>query len=103
MHHLPPTFKHLTTDIIAALVCWPLARLSGVLEKLHFPIHGMLLSFYRNHTFYTLRSDACDRFGTPLKQCFTRGQIESMLLKSGLVDMQFSKADPYWCVVGLKD
>lgn len=99
---LPPTIKHLATDIIASLVYWPMARLSGILEKLHFPVHGMPLSFYRDHTFYTMRTDARDRFGTPLEQRFTRAQIELMMYEAGLVDVQFSEGAPYWCVVGLK-
>jgi SAM-dependent methyltransferase len=102
IHRLPPTMKHLATDIIAALVYFPLARLSGVLERLHFSVHGIPLSFYRDHTFYTMRTDARDRFGTPLEQRFNRTQIESMMLSAGLTDVKFSESAPYWCVVGLK-
>lgn len=102
IYRLPPTLKHMATDIIAALVYWPLARLSGILKRLHFPVHGMPLSFYRDHTFYTMRTDARDRFGTPLEQRFTRAQICSMMLDAGLVNVRFSEGAPYWCVVGLK-
>lgn len=102
IHRLPPALKHLVTDTIAAMVYWPLARLSGALERLNLPVHGIPLSFYRHHTFYTMRTDARDRFGTPLEQRFTRTQIEQMMKDSGLVDVKFSEAAPYWCAVGVR-
>lgn len=102
IHRLPPSLKHLVTNIIAALVYWPLARISGVLERLKLPVHGIPLSFYRHHTFYTMRTDARDRFGTPLEQRFTRMQIESMMRSAGLTDVRFSESAPFWCVVGVK-
>jgi len=49
-----------------------------------------------------MRTDARDRFGTPLEQRFTRKQIESMMQSAGLIDIKFSESAPYWCVVGLK-
>lgn len=102
IHRLPPALKHLSTDIIAVLVYWPLARFSGMLARLNLPVDGIPLSFYRCHTFYTMRTDARDRFGTPLEQRFTRSQIESMMRSAGLIDVKFSDSAPYWCVVGLK-
>jgi hypothetical protein len=65
-------------------------------------VHGIPLSFYRDHTFYTMRTDARDRFGTPLEQRFTRVQIAQMMQEAGLVDVKFSTGAPYWCVVGVK-
>ena len=49
-----------------------------------------------------MRTDARDRFGTPLEQRFTRQQIVQMLERCGLVDIRFSEAEPYWCAVGTK-
>jgi hypothetical protein len=102
IYRLPPGLKHVVTDAIAALVYWPLARLSGVLERLGFAVKGVPLSFYRHHTFYFMRTDARDRFGTPLEQRFTREQIAAMMRAAGLVDVRFSDAAPYWCAVALK-
>ena len=48
-----------------------------------------------------MRTDARDRFGTPLEQRFTRSQIAEMCNAAGLVDLRF-RPGPYWCVVGLK-
>lgn len=102
VHRLPGWLKHSLTDAIAACVYWPLARLSGILEKLGSNVHGIPLSYYRNHSFYTMRTDARDRFGTPLEQRFKRVDIEKMMRVAGLVDIQFSEAAPYWCAVGTK-
>jgi len=102
IYRLPPGLKHFVANVIAAIVYWPLARLSGLLERLHFPVHGVPLSYYRHHTFYTMRTDARDRFGTPLEQRFTRQQITSMMKDAGLTKINFSESAPYWCVVGLK-
>ncbi len=99
---LPPALKHSVTDAIAALVYWPLARLSSFMTGLGLNVHSVPLSFYRDHSFYTMRTDARDRFGTPLEQRFTRAQIERMMLDAGLTDIRFSESSPYWCAVGVK-
>jgi SAM-dependent methyltransferase len=99
---LPPKLKHLFTDLIAGVLYWPLARMSGLLERLQITVHSIPLSYYRKHTFYTMRTDARDRFGTPLEKRFTRLQIAKMMADAGLINVQFSQGVPYWCAVGLK-
>jgi hypothetical protein len=87
---------------MAALVYWPLSRLSHVIDILGLPVDGVPLSYYRNHSFYTMRTDARDRFGTPLEQRFSQNQIVEMMEAAGLVDVRFSDAAPYWCAVGIR-
>jgi SAM-dependent methyltransferase len=99
---LPAGLKHSLTDVIAAVVYWPLARLSRTLEKLGVEVHEIPLSSYRTLSFYTMRTDSRDRFGTPLEQRFTRVEIERMMRAAGLCDIRFSEAGPYWCAVGVK-
>ena len=60
------------------------------------------LSYYRHCSLCTLRTDARDRFGTPLEQRFSRAQIREMCNAAGLVDLRFSLQAPFWCVVGVK-
>lgn len=100
---LPPVFKNLTTDAIALLVYKPLAVLSKLAEGLGFNVRTIPLSYYRKHSFYTMRTDARDRFGTPLEQRFTRHQIREMMEWAGLVNVSFSDTAPYWCALGYKD
>ena len=99
---LPSRFKHLVTDVIAVIVYFPLARLSLLLDKVGINAASMPLFYYRNHSFYTMRTDSRDRFGTPLEQRFTKQQIKSYMERSGLIDIKFSDNAPYWCAVGIK-
>lgn len=99
---MPAWWKHATTDLIALLVYLPLAKLSLVVERLGLNATSIPLYYYRKHSFYTMRTDARDRFGTPLEQRFTRQQIAAMMERAGLVNVRFSEAAPYWCVVGVK-
>lgn len=102
IRRLPPRLKHAVTDTIAGVVYWPLAKLSLLGERLGLDVSNVPLSYYRSHSFYTMRTDSRDRFGTPLEQRFDRGQIESMMLAAGLRDVRFSEQAPYWCAVGIK-
>ena len=65
-------------------------------------VNSVPLSFYRHSSFYTMRTDARDRFGTPLEQRFTRREIFDMMQRAGLTDIRFSESEPFWCVVGLR-
>jgi len=102
IQRLPARPKHLVTDFIALSVYWPLARLAAVAEIIGLPVASFPLSYYRRCSFYTMRTDARDRFGTPLEQRFTRAQIRQMCIAAGLQDLRFSPLAPFWCVVGFK-
>ena len=102
IRRLPPRLKQFVTDLIALTVYWPLSRFAALSEAAGLPVAALPLSYYRHCSFYTLRTDARDRFGTPLEQRFTRAQIRQMCIAAGLVDLRFSSREPYWCVVGFK-
>ena len=99
---LPPRPKQLVTDLIALTVYWPLARFAALVEAAGLPVASLPLSYYRRCSFYTLRTDARDRFGTPLEHRFSRAQIRQMCTDAGLVDLRFSLEAPFWCVVGFR-
>jgi ubiquinone/menaquinone biosynthesis C-methylase UbiE len=99
---LPFGIKKFVTDLIAVFVYFPLGRLAGLFEKLGFNVDSFPLSVYRVHSFYTMRTDALDRFGTCLEQRFTRAQIERMMKSAGLSEIKFRDGFPYWCAVGIK-
>lgn len=99
---LPATLKYLVTDTLAAMVYYPLARFSLLVEKFDLSVELIPLSYYRTHSFYTMRTDSRDRFGTPLEQRFSRKEIALMLDAAGLGDVRFSEGAPYWCAVGIK-
>jgi ubiquinone/menaquinone biosynthesis C-methylase UbiE len=93
---LPFPLKKVVTNIIAATVYWPLARASHYFGP-NFPLHA-----YRDTSFYTMRTDALDRFGTRLEQRFTKDQIRTMMTKAGLTRVTFSDSIPYWTAIGFK-
>ncbi len=99
---LPSGLKHLVTDIIALTIYFPFARMSLILEKFGINTSGIPLSFYSNCSFYTMRTDSRDRFGTPLEQRFTQSEIKSLMLQAGFKNIRFNDAEPRWCVVGIK-
>lgn len=99
---LPYPLRYAASQVIAVLVYYPLARFARVLEKLGLPHSSWPLSYYRDKSFYTMRTDALDRFGTRLEKRFARKEIEAMLIDAGLVDIRFSKNPPFWCAVGIK-
>jgi len=99
---LPYGLRYGVSQIIAALVYFPLAKIALISEKLGFIINNFPLSGYRNLSFYTMRTDALDRFGTRLEQRFTRKEIENMMSDAGLDNIEFSNSKPFWCAMGTK-
>lgn len=99
---LPTGLKHLVTEIIAAAIYFPLARTALLLEKAGSNVSAFPLSIYRDKSFYTMRTDALDRFGTRLEHRYTRKQIEKMMTEAGLENIKFSDEMPFWCAVGVK-
>ena len=100
--NLPHALRSAVTDGIAVFVYWPLARLAGLVSRCGGHVSNVPLSYYKDHSLFMMRTDARDRFGTPLEQRFTRVQIETMMQDAGLTDIRFSDAAPFWCAVGRK-
>jgi ubiquinone/menaquinone biosynthesis C-methylase UbiE len=99
---LPYGLRYAISQIFALLVYWPMARASRILERLGINVETIPLSAYRDLSFYTMRTDALDRFGTRLEKRFSKIDIEQMMTKSGLNNIRFSENVPYWCAVGTK-
>jgi SAM-dependent methyltransferase len=97
---LPFGVRRAVTSVIAALVYWPLARGARLAESLGADVSDIPLTAYRRLSFYTMRTDALDRFGTRLEQRFTRQQIEAMMTAAGLTDVRFSEREPFWVACG---
>ena len=99
---LPFGTRKAVSTALAATVYWPLARSARLAEKLGANVSHMPLSNYRGKTFYTMRTDSLDRFGTRLEQRFTRADIEAMMRRCGLTDIRFRPTDPYWVACGFR-
>ena len=100
---LPFNLKLYVSRLIALIIYFPLARLSFVLERLGVNISNIPLSDYRNKSFYFMKTDALDRFGTRLEKRFTKTQIFTMLKEAGLSSIEFSEKTPFWVAIGYKE
>jgi len=98
---LPFIVKEPVCKSIAIFVYFPLARLALLLEKLGANVHNFPLATYRNLSFYTMSTDALDRFGTKLEHRFTREQVTQMMSNAGLERIIFSEK-VFWAACGFK-
>ena len=99
---LPFRLRKAASSAIALLVYYPLARAARLIERRNGRVDNIPLSAYRDRSFYTMRTDALDRFGTRLEHRFSRAQIEAMMRRSGLTEIRFSDSVPYWVACGRK-
>jgi len=97
---LPFPLKKALTAAVAGAVYWPAARFARLAEAAGTDVSNLPLSAYRRSSFYTMRTDALDRFGTRLEHRFSRAEIESMMESAGLTDVRFREDLPFWVAVG---
>jgi SAM-dependent methyltransferase len=102
--NMPGGLKKISCDILAVLTYMPfilVARffnwlgLKGIAKKIP-------LSDYANKSFFIIRNDTLDRFGTKLEQRFSKKQVQEMMEKSGLENIVISEASPYYHALGKK-
>ena len=95
---LPQRIKQLVTSAIAAIIYWPLARFSKVLNKLGVNTSNIPLHHYADMPFVMLANDALDRFGTSLEQRFSKAEITEMLRAADfdIATLKFSDNEPFW-------
>jgi SAM-dependent methyltransferase len=98
---LPHRLRYVASQLIAGLVYYPLARAAWLFERVGGKGDGLPLSAYRHRSFYVMRTDALDRFGTRLEQRFTKAQVTEMMTAAGLERIVFSERT-FWCAVGWK-
>ncbi len=95
---LPQRIKQLVASSIAALIYWPLARLSKVLSRFRINTSNIPLHHYADMPFVMLANDALDRFGTTLEQRFSKAEITEMLRAADfdISTLKFSDIEPFW-------
>ncbi len=98
----PSRLRFLASEVIAAVVYAPLAFMARLGEAAGLNVQHWPLSAYRYRSFYSMRTDALDRFGTRLEQRLTRAEIESLMRAAGLDQITFREGEPYWTAVGYK-
>jgi SAM-dependent methyltransferase len=98
----PFRVKSPLAELFAAFVYWPLARGAALGERLGREVGDWPLSAYRWRSYYSMRTDALDRFGTRLEHRMTQAEIAAMMERAGLCRIAFSDAVPFWCALGYK-
>jgi hypothetical protein len=95
---LPQRIKRILCSSIAAIIYWPLARFSKVLNRLGINTSNIPLHHYSDMPFVMLANDALDRFGTSLEQRFSKAEITEMLALAGfdISTLRFSELEPFW-------
>lgn len=100
--NLSPRLKKFICDIIAITIYMPLVLIARLFVKIG--MQGLAkkvpLYFYHDQSFYIIRNDALDRFGTALEQRFSKSEIISMMKNAGLAEIIVSENAPYWHAVG---
>lgn len=101
---LPSKIKKIICDILAVLIYMPLILWVRFLSfmGLQKVADQMPLSTYKNKSFFNIRSDALDRFGTRLEQRFSEKEVKNMMLNCGLTDIFISPSAPYYHAIGKK-
>lgn len=100
--NLPEFYKSLISDILAVIIYFPLAKLSFFLNKLNISVSRFPLNYYKDLSFYTMRTDSRDRFGTSIEGRFSKKEIIQMFKEAGFERIKFSNKEPFWCVLGYK-
>jgi ubiquinone/menaquinone biosynthesis C-methylase UbiE len=101
---LPGKIKHFVCDLFAIIFYMPFILIGRLFNFLGFteiakrmPLHG-----YQNRSFFMIRNDALDRFGTRLEQRFSAKEIIQMMQDAGLEDIVISNGIPFYHAVGKK-
>ncbi len=95
---LPNKVKFIICDMIALIIYLPLSTANKHLYNLGIKFE-LPLFYYKDKSFYTMRTDALDRFGTRLERRFSKKQIETVLKDTGYENIIFSKNKPYWVIL----
>ena len=103
LSRFPQRIKYIVADLLAAVVYFPLARLSAVVETFGQDVSSIPLSTYRKYSFNTMRTDSLDRFGTRIEHRMSKSQLTHELSRLGFKDIRFSKKVPYWTVCAIKE
>ena len=99
---LPKFLKFLICDLIAIFIYYPFSKFLFLIEKCNLNFKNFPLYYYRYRSFYTMRTDSRDRFGTPLEKRFSKKEILKMMQDSGLEKIRFKNSSPFWTAIGYK-
>ena len=101
---LPPMTKKFACNFLAVTTYLPFVFAGKLLR--FFGLDGIAkrlpLSDYQNKSFFIIRNDALDKYGTTLEQRFSRDEVITLMRNSGLGDIVVSPSSPYYHAIGKK-
>ncbi len=101
---LPTSLKKFVCDVLAVCVYMPIILIVKFLLLIGFTKLALKLplSAYHNKSFFIIRNDSLDRFGTRLEQRFSAKQVKEMMENAGLSEIVISPKTPYYHAIGKK-
>ncbi|HMG14970.1 MAG TPA: class I SAM-dependent methyltransferase [Saprospiraceae bacterium] len=99
---MPSGLKRLVCDLLAVILYLPVIYFGKFLWRIGFKnlAKRMPLSFYHDQSFYIIRNDALDRFGTSVEHRFSKEKIRELMSSAGLGEVVIADSMPYWHAVG---
>lgn len=99
---LPTSLKKIVCDILAVVIYMPFVLTVRflVLIGLRKIAKKIPLSAYNNKSFFVIRNDALDKFGTRLEQRFSEKQFVDMMTACGLTEIVVSPLTPFYHALG---
>ena len=95
---LPFKIKLVVSFFLSLFIYLPLSFFSKTLYYFKIDTNNIPLSYYKNKSFYTMQTDALDRFGTKLEKRYSKKDIKEILINSGFTNIIFSNNMPFWCI-----
>ncbi len=101
---LPAGLKRFSCDLLAVITYMPLIYMGRALNFIGLKnLSGkMPLKDYQNKSFFIIRNDALDKYGTTLEQRFSKEEVIAMMQNSGLDNIIVSPSSPYYHAIGRK-
>lgn len=101
---LPAAIKRVSCDALAVLLYMPFVLTSRLLSVLGLTklAKQIPLSDYADKSFFVIRNDSLDRFGTRLEHRFSRKQVIELMENSGLENIVVGEGSPFYHAVGRK-
>ena len=97
---LPSKALSLVAERLAAVVYWLIARMARLVELAGRDPAFLPLFQYRYRSFYVMRNDALERFGTRLERRYSKEGVCQLLESAGFENVQFADGPPWWVIVG---
>ena len=100
---LPSRARGVVADVLATVMYWPLARTARLLEKAGLDPSLVPLFQYRHRSFYVMRNDSLDRFGTRLEKRYSKDEVRVLLEGAGLEKVEIADGPPWWVAIGWRE